>query len=150
MDDFKTEFYRILDYYLRKIHENNPNVAISLSGGIDTNTIAAEWSKIFPDEKTVFFTSKIDDVTDESRLASFMQSCISNKIKYIPIKLEETNIIDELYSYMDSFVPPRFMNLLSQKYFYNQLKQNGITMPYVTGMGQMDYLENLEGNINGY
>lgn len=27
------------------------------------------------------------------------------------------------------------MNLLSEKYFYNQLKQNGITMPYVTGMG---------------
>ncbi len=135
LDDFKVAFFKILDTYLSAIHKKNAKVGISLSGGVDTNTIAAEWSKLYPNEQTTFFTSKIDDVNDESKIASFMQDVISSKINFIPIKLEETDIVNELYSHMQNFIPPRFMSLLSEKYLYTQLMDNGISMPYITGIG---------------
>lgn len=135
LDDFKKAFFEVLDSYLADIHGKNNNVCISLSGGTDTNTIAAEWSKLYPNDKTTFFTSKFDDVTDESKIASHMQSVISSKIHYVPIKIDETDIVKELYDHMQSFVPPRFLNLLSEKYYYTQLVKSGITWPYISGMG---------------
>lgn len=64
-----------------------------------------------------------------------MQDRISAPIKYIPIKTDETDLIEELYAHMQDFVPPRFLNLLSERYFAKMLVENGITMPYITGMG---------------
>lgn len=135
LDAFEKAFFETLDYYLDKIHNKEKEVAISLSSGIDTNTIAAEWSKRFPHEKTIFFTSKINDVTDESTIASSMQQKISADIQYIDIKTDETNLIEQLKLYMRDFVPPRFLNVLSEQYFDKQLIQKNITMPYLSGMG---------------
>lgn len=135
LDDFKKHFFSILDYYLDKIHTDNEKVGISCSAGIDTNTLAAEYSKLYPNSNTIFFTSKFDDVADESKIASYMQPVLSGKLNYIPIKMVSNDFIDTLHNYMKKNLPPRFFNEINEEDFNKNLAAENIDVPVLNGMG---------------
>lgn len=136
MEAFKKAFFEVMDYYLLKIHDRHREVAIPVSGGIDANLIAARWSMLFPNEKTDFFTSKVDDITDESQLASSMQKVITSPIHYIPIKMEsEKDLISLLKEYIERYLPPRFFNEINERQFIMSLWKNNIRGAHLNGMG---------------
>lgn len=135
MEAFKRDFLETLDYYLTNIHDRYHDVAVPVSGGIDANLIAARWSQLFPHDKTIFFTSKVDDVADESKIAANMQKVVTSPIKYVPIKTQEEDLLSLLRAYMDRYLPPRFINELSEQYFITNLWENGIRCMNLSGMG---------------
>lgn len=135
LEEFKEAFFEVLDYYLRIIHDRYGDAAFSVSGGIDANTLSAEYVRIYPNNKSIFFTSKFDDVDDESKLAAHMQKCLNSKLKYIPINLIGIDIITYLQKYISNYMIPRFFNELSEDNFIQRLSTLIPKKIFISGMG---------------
>ena len=133
-DKFKQDFFATMDYYLQMIHDKYPSVAFSLSGGVDSNTLAAEYTRLFPGNSAQYVTSQIDDVTDESTMALNMQAAVANPIECIPIRFGQRDILSSLEQYLATHVPPRFSNLLSEYMYIDQLKETVGDSVNVSGM----------------
>ena len=80
LKDFKREFFNCVDFYLKKIHEKYNKISFSVSSGLDSNTLAARYVKLFPDDDVMFYTSRIDDITDESKIAVHMKKVLHKKL----------------------------------------------------------------------
>lgn len=135
MEAFKKELFDVMDRYLAKIHAAYDDIAIPVSAGTDANLLAARWSRLFPEEKTVFFTSKINDVTDESQIAACMQEVITSPIRYVTVNTEEKDLLALLRAYIDKYLPPRALIEISEQQFITALWENGIRGMHLSGMG---------------
>lgn len=133
-EEFKKEFFDILDFYLRKIHEKEDKLAFSISSGTDANTLAARYTQLFGGCGAVFVTSKIDDETDESLLTSSMQNILPSKIHYVDINSDQSDFMSLLLNYMEKHLPPRFFNEVNENVFLKGLKSHGLDYPNVNGM----------------
>lgn len=134
LKEFEDAFYETLDYYLNRFHTNE-KVGISVSAGLDSNTIAARYSQLFPYAPAFFYTSKIDDETDESVMASNMRSVITSDIHEIELTAGELDIIGELTAYEKSYTPPRFFNELCEKKIFRKTIDLAGTEVFLNGMG---------------
>lgn len=133
LSEFKEEFISLINHYLKKI-ENEDNLTFSLSGGLDSNTLAAAFSKI-SNKAVNYVTSKIDDVTDESELAMTMKKVVNGPISLINIPMNEIELLSIIDSYLDKHLPPRFFNELNVYVFYSELLKSFCDTLYVSGMG---------------
>lgn len=134
LDDFKKEFFSVLDYYLDKCHSKYDSVCLTTSGGLDCNTITAEYCKLFPGSRKRIFTSKINGEKDESELALKMQDVVDEKIEVIPISMENDAFLDRLEMYIKKNLPPRYFNELSEDEICHMLKDSGFNN-VLSGMG---------------
>lgn len=135
LEEFRQQFFEVLDYYLLRIHEKNKTAVFSISSGIDGNTLAARYSRLFPDASMEFITSRINDITDESKITSYMQSVLSNSIKYVPIDMGCSNIIQLLSRYIKKHLPPRFFNEVNEAMFLEATKDGCTECIHINGMG---------------
>lgn len=133
LEDFKETFFETLDYYLSIINKRYDKVLLTVSGGIDCNTITAEYCRMFPEAEPLVFTSKIGGAKDESDLAMKMQDIIKNPIHIIPIELRNDGLLKRLYRYIQNNLPPRYFNELSEDEMSIQLK-NRFNLPCLSGM----------------
>ena len=135
LDDFKREFFECADYYLKKIHDMGKRVTFSVSGGLDSSTLAARYVQLFPDNDAVFYTSKIDDVTDESEMALKVEPALHKKIILVDMKTDTFNFLELLKKYIDTDIPPRYRGCINARILCDELVKNGLGCPTVNGMG---------------
>ncbi len=135
LEAFKHEFFECVDFYLKKIHDTSDRVMFSVSSGTDANTLAARYSQLYPDNNASFYTSKIDDVTDESKLALKMESVLQKKIILVPLKTNEFDYLELLKRHINVNLPPRFNGLINEGLLCDELVKMNVNAPSVNGMG---------------
>ena len=135
LEEFKRSFFECTDYYLKKVHDNYGKVIFSVSAGMDSTTLAARYVKLYPENDAVFYTSKIDDVTDESGLALKMESVLHKPVRLVNLKTNTFNYLELLKKHIDKNLPPRFNGLINEGILCDELFNNGLNMPDVNGMG---------------
>ncbi len=135
LKDFKREFFNCVDFYLNKIHDKYNKISFSVSSGLDSNTLAARYVQLFPDDDVMFYTSRIDDVTDEYKIAISMEKVLHKNIIPIDLKPNTMNFLELLQDHINKEVPPRYFGVVDEGVMYAHLIKNILNVPTVHGMG---------------
>lgn len=138
LSDFRERFFEILDFYIERIGKKcDDEIAVSISGGLDTNTIAARMSKKLPKSSKWYYTTKVDDITDESKLALEMERVLDGPINYINLSNNtdgHIELISMIKNYLEYSLSPRFINELYDDVIADELVKNNKKYA-VSGMG---------------
>ena len=135
LEEFKKKFFECMDFYLQKIHEKGQKIAFSVSSGIDSNALAARYVQLYPDDDLKFYTSKIDDFTDESTLSVKMESVLHKPIILVNIKTNTFNYLELMKNHIDKNLPPSSNGVLNEGILCNELLKMNLNMTTVNGMG---------------
>ncbi len=83
LDEFKVEYLATIKYYLQKIVEDN--TSFTVGGGIDSGTLAALSTKLFPERRLSFYSTRLNDANDEAFLTNELNAVLSDSIKFMDI-----------------------------------------------------------------
>ena len=135
LKDFKREFFNCVDFYLNKIHDKYNKISFSVSSGLDSNTLAARYVQLFPDDDVMFYTSRIDDVTDEYKTAISMEKVLHKNIIPIDLKPDTMNFLELLQDHINKEVPPRIFGVINEGIICSNLLKNNLNFPTINGTG---------------